>query len=140
MKTIQSSRLLKLALYADAAASVSLAGLQLLLPSLLSDRLSLPAGLLTGTGIFLVGYTLMLVLLARAHHVWAVAVQFIILGNVGWAIACLALAETAIVSPSGLGVAFLVFQAVAVLAFAALEYAGLRASIAQAPATKLHFQ
>jgi len=139
MKTIQPARLLKLALYADAAGTVALAVLQLLLPSLLAEQLSLPTGLLTGSGIFMVGYTLMLVLLANATRVWAAAIQFIIIGNVGWAIGCLALAETGIVAPSRLGIAYLVFQAVAVLLFAGLERAGLRASSGNAPTKALQF-
>ena len=135
MKTIAPVRFLKLALYADAAASAALAGGQLLFPALLSEQLSLPAMLLTETGIFLVGYVLMLLFLAGMARVWAAAIQFVVIGNVGWALGCLALAATPLVSPSGLGVAFLLFQAVAVLLFAWLERAGLRASmgIARAP-------
>lgn len=139
MKTIQPARLLKLALYADAAAGLSLAGLQLLLPSLLAEQLSLPVGLLTGSAIFLVGLVLALVFLANARRVWAAAVQFIVIGNVGWAITCLMLAGTSILSPSGLGVAFLALQGIAVLLFAYLEYAGLRASMDNAPSRSLQF-
>ena len=128
MKTIQTARLLKLALIVDAGASLGLAVLQLLMPSLLADYLSLPHLLVTGTGAFLVGYALMLVLVARAERVWASLVQFIIIGNVGWALGCLALAATSLVAPSGLGMAFLSLQAMAVLLFAWLEYAGLQAS------------
>jgi hypothetical protein len=134
MKTIAPVRFLKLALYADAAASATLAGGQLLFPSLLAEHLSLPAILLTETGIFLVGYVLMLLCLAGMARVWAAAIQFVVIGNVGWALGCLALAATPLVSPSMLGVAFLVFQAVAVLLFAWMERAGLRASMAIAPA------
>ena len=128
MKTIAPVRFLKLALYGDAAASATLAGGQLLFPALLSEHLSLPTILLTETGIFLVGYVLMLLCLAGMARVWAAAIQFVVIGNVGWALGCLALAATPLVSPSGLGVAFLLFQAVAVLLFAWMERAGLQAS------------
>lgn len=138
MKTIQPSRLLKLAFYADAAGTVTLAGLQLAVPSLLSEQLSLSTELLKETGIFMVGYTALLVCLANARRVWAAVVRFIAIGNVGWAAACLALAFTQLVSPSGLGVAYLAFQAVAVVLFAGLELAGLRAS-ADAPSPSLQF-
>ncbi len=140
MKTIQPVRLLKFALYADAAASLSLGLLQLMLPSLLADTLSLPTALLTGTGLFLIGYTVSLVLLASARQVWAAAVQFIVIGNVGWAVACLALAASALVSPSTLGIGFLLFQAVAVLLFACFEHTGLRESMWDAPSQKLQCQ
>ena len=138
MKTIEPSRLLKLALYADAAGTVSLAALQLALPSPLSQQLSLPVELLTETGIFMAAYAALLVYLANARRVWAAVIRFIAIGNLGWAAACLALAATSIVSPSGLGVAYLAFQAVAVIGFAALELAGLRAS-ASAASPSLQF-
>lgn len=128
MKTIQTARLLKLALIVDAGASLGLAVLQLFMPDLLADYLSLPHLLVTGTGAFLVAYAAMLVMVARAERVWAFLVQFIIIGNVGWALGCLALAATSLVAPSGLGMAFLSLQAMAVLLFAWLEYAGLQAS------------
>lgn len=139
MKTIQPSRLLKLALYADAAGTASLAALQLALPSQLGEQLSLPVELVTESGIFMAGYAALLVYLANARRVWAAVVRFIAFGNVGWAAACLALAATSLVSPNGLGVAYLGFQAVAVLVFAWFELAGLRSSAAAAPAQSLQF-
>lgn len=128
MKTIAPVRLLKLALYADAAASLALAALQLTLSSLLAQRLGLPAMLLTETGVFLLVYALLLVGMARAPRLPGALVQVIVFGNMGWAVACLVLAATPMLAPGPLGIAFLLFQAVAVLLFAWLEFAGLRAS------------
>ncbi len=139
MKTIEPVRLLKLALYADAAASAALAGAQLMLPSMLAGYLSLPQLLVTETGIFLAGYALLLVYLASARQVWAAAVQVVVVGNVGWAIACMLLAATSIVTPSALGVAFLLLQAAAVLVFAWLQQAGLRASLAAEARSGMQF-
>jgi hypothetical protein len=133
MKTIAPVRLLKLALFADAGASATLAAGQLMFPALLAEHLSLPSVLLMESGVFLVGYVLMLVVLASMARVWAAAIQFVVIGNVGWALGCLALAATPLVSPSALGVAFLVFQAVSVLLFAWMEWTGLRASVNSAP-------
>lgn len=140
MKTIQASRLLKTALLADAAASLGLAGLQLAVPAALTQYLSLPGLLVTGTGAFLVAYALMLVMVARANRVWVFLVQFIVIGNVGWALGCLALAATSLVTPSALGMAFLSLQAMAVLLFAYLEYAGLQASKAVEAGGALQYQ
>ncbi|MEJ7804492.1 MAG: hypothetical protein WKG03_01025 [Telluria sp.] len=134
MKTIAPVRLLKLALYADAAASAALAGGQLLFAALLADHLSLPALLLTESGVFLVAYVVMLLCLAGMARVWAAAIQFVVIGNALWALGCLALAFTPLVSPSALGIAFLMLQAIAVLVFAGMQRAGLRASIDSAPA------
>jgi len=139
MKTIAPVRLLKLALYADAAGSVALAAIQLILPSQLADKLSLPAMLIIESGMFMAAYALLLVYLARARRVWAAAVQLVVVGNVVWAIACLALAATPVISPSAAGFAFLAFHAVAVLLFAGLERAGLRASVVAAPSRDLQF-
>jgi hypothetical protein len=133
MKTIEPVRLLKLALYTDAAASAALAVAQLLLPSMLASYLSLPGMLITETGIFLAGYALILVYLASTRYVWAAAVQVVVIGNVGWALACMLLAATRVVTPSALGIAFLLFQAGAVLLFAWLQHSGLRASLSAAP-------
>jgi hypothetical protein len=131
MKTIAAVRLLKLALYADAAASMSLAALQLTLPSLLAQHLALPAVLLMETGVFLAAYALLLVAMARAARIPSALVLLIVFGNVGWAGACLVLAASPILAPGALGIAFLLFQAAAVLLFAWLEYAGLSASQSQ---------
>jgi len=52
----------------------------------------------------------------------------VVIGNLGWAVACVGLLASGIVSPNVLSVAFVIVQAVAVLVFAAMEYSGLRAS------------
>ncbi len=52
----------------------------------------------------------------------------IILGNVGWAAVTLDLVVTGMITPNGLGVAYLAVQSLTVLGLAALEYAGLKAS------------
>lgn len=127
MMTIAPVRSLKFALYLDAAGSLALAALQLGLTERLSVMLSLPAPLLTETGYFMLAYGLVLVFLGSARRLWAAAVRFIVIGNVGWALGCMA--ATAIVSPTGSALAFLVCHAVAVLMFAWLQRAGLRASL-----------
>lgn len=139
MKTVQPSRLLKLALYADAAGTAALGALQLAAPSQLGEQLSLPLALLTESGIFMAGYAALLVYLANARRVWAALVRCIAIGNVGWAAACLALAWGAFVAPSGAGSAYLAFQAAAVLVFAGFQLAGLRNSAAGAASTSLQF-
>lgn len=128
MNTIFPSRFLKLALIADALVSGAVAALQLVAAAWLSELLNLPKPLLIDTGVFLVGYTILLVLLARSTTVWSLIIGVVIIGNIGWAIACIELLASGSVSPNVLGVAFVIVQAVAVLVFAAMEYSGLRAS------------
>ena len=128
MNTIFPSRFLKLALIADAVVSGAVATLQLLAAGWLSELLNLPKALLINTGVFFVGYTISLVVLTRSTAVWSPIIGVVVVGNIGWAIACVGLLASGMVSPNVLGVAFVAVQAVAVLAFAAMEYAGLKAS------------
>ena len=126
MKIVTPSPLLRTALLADACASGAMALLQLALTPTLASWTRLPPPLLTETGLFLVVYVALLLALARNARLPAALVGLIVGGNVGWAAAAVAL--TAALEPSGLGIAFLAAHAVAVLAFAALEFAGLKAS------------
>ena len=128
MRSIRPSAFLKTVLIADAAASGAVAVLQLVAANWLSQRSMLPHALLVGTGAFLVIYAAMLTWLARRTTVWSAVVGTVVLGNVAWAVACVALVLGQASTLSGLGVAFVAVHAVAVLLFAALEYSGLRAS------------
>lgn len=134
MKTVCPSRLLKLALIADAVVSGAVAVLQLAAPGWLSELLHLPRVLLVETGGFLVAYTILLVVLARSARVWFSLIAIVVIGNVGWAASCVALLASGVLSPSALGKAFVVVQAVAVLLFAALQAKGLSSS-STAPAS-----
>jgi len=133
MKSIQSSRLLKFALRADAAVSSAVAALQLLLVGLLAEALQLPRALLADSGGFLVAYAILLLWLAGRAQLNAAWIVLIIVGNMAWAFACVALWFSHAVSPSLLGTAFLLLQTVVVLAFAVLEFKGLRTSPPAAP-------
>ena len=128
MQMIQPSKLLKIALLVDAAATGATAAIQLTGSQLLSEHLALPSQLLTGTGWFMAAYAAALVILANAQSVWKALVYFIVLGNVAWAAITLDIVVTDTVAPNGLGMAYLVLLSLAVLGFAALEFAGLKAS------------
>lgn len=128
MTSIHPSPLLKFALRADAFVSAAVAALQLLLLDWLADKLTLPRPLLMGTGVFLLLYAAMLVLLSNFTSVWRVLILFVVAGNVGWAAGCIAMLAESLVTPSALGIAFVLVQALTVLAFAALEWSGLKAS------------
>lgn len=128
MKLVQSSRMLKAALAVDALSGAGTATLQLLMPRLLADQLGLPMALLLETGLFLVAFAALLAFLARRERVAAPLVWAIVIGNVGWSAGCVLLWATGLVIPTTLGVAFLTLQAAVVLALAAWEAAGLRAS------------
>lgn len=128
MKTIHPSGMLKAALLADAVASGALALLQLLMNRSLTQWLALDGRLLLYTGIFLLGYANLLLVLAHTDRIWPWLVRLIIVGNGAWAAACLALVALPGQEPTPLAAAFLGLHAAGTLAFAAWEHAGLRAS------------
>lgn len=133
MRAISPSPLLRTAFLADAAVSGTAALLQVAAPSALRDALHLPSVLLFESGIFLVAYTALLVVLARTTRLPVAAVGLVIAGNVAWAVACLALLLVPSLAPGALGIAYLLMQAVAVLIFAAWEYAGWHRSEPASP-------
>ena len=128
MQTIEPSRLLRTVLLVDAVVSAGVAALQLFAGPLLAGLLALPAMLLLESGIFLVAYVARLLAMARSARLWSWLVRVVIVGNVAWAAGCVGLPLLLATPPSAPGVAFLLLQAAAVLAFAALQWRGLRQS------------
>lgn len=139
MKTLIPSTFLQRVLLADALTSILVATLQLALTRTLADLLGLPHALLFETGVFLAGYALLLAWLARGKPVPALLLWVLVFGNVCWALGCTAVA--AVIGPDVLGLGYLAVQALTVLVFAGLEFAGIRgstrASGAHAPAAAL---
>jgi hypothetical protein len=131
MSSIYPSRFLRYALMADALACTALVVLQLALPELLASRLQLPSVLLTGSGVFLATYVGLLIVLASNKSVWKAMIGLVVAGNLAWGVGCLALAVLA--NPSGLGVAYLLAQAMFVLLIARIEWIGLKKSQLTAP-------
>ena len=126
MQTIVPNTFLKRALGADAALSGAVALLQLAVPTLLAAQTGLAPALLIGTGVFLVGYVALLIVLATRARLWAPLVWFVVAGNAGWAVAALVVSQEQALS--ALGQAFAFVHAVAVSVFAWLEYRGLATS------------
>lgn len=126
MKTVHPSGMLKAALLCDAVVSAGVALAHLLLNRFLAERLGLDSRLLLYTGLFLLGYANLLLVLAYTDRVWVSLLRIIIVGNAGWAMGCLLLALVPGRVP--LAAAFLGMHALGTLAFAAWEYAGLHAS------------
>jgi hypothetical protein len=118
--------LLHRALQLDAVASGLLGVLLVATSEATGELLDLPAMLLLDVGVVLlvwaaiVGWLGTRALVPRKGAVTAIVI------NLLWVIDSFALLLTGWVEPNGLGVAFVVVQALAVLGFAALQYAGLR--------------
>ena len=131
--TLPMSPTLKAALLADAVVSGAVAAQQLAFTGPLAELTLLPAALLSGTGLFMVGYTALLLLLWRAPRVLPWLIKFIVAGNIGWALACLGLLAGQVVPFNGWGEALLLVQAAGVLMLAGWEALGLRRCEAARP-------
>jgi hypothetical protein len=119
---------LRHALRADAAVSSSLGLLQVAGGSALVALLGLPQALVLGSGLFMLVYVVALVGLARASALRGLWVAIIVVGNFAWADACVALWALDVVSPTPLGTAWLLMQAVVVTTLAVWQGIGWRVS------------
>ena len=79
----------------------------------------------------LVPYAALVAYFATRKQLHPSAVWTLIACNVLWGIDCAILAVSGWVAPSALGYAFIVAQVAVVVAFAELQYVGLRRSIAR---------
>lgn len=113
-------------LLADAAITGATALLMLAAARPLGDLLDLPTALLAGAGAVLVPYVGYLLWLASRDPAPRAGIGAAIAANVAWAIGCAALLVGGWVEPNGLGVAFIVLNAVVVLAFSELQVLALR--------------
>jgi hypothetical protein len=116
-------------LIADAAVSAAVGALMALGAGPLQAVLGLPSALLTIAGVALFPYAACLVWLATRAAVPRAAVWVPIALNVIWALDCGLVLFAAGLQPTWLGEAFVVIQIVTVLAFAELEFIGLRRAL-----------
>lgn len=126
---VQPNLFLRRVLFADAAVSAVVGAVMALGANLLQTLLNLPAALLLVAGVSLFPYAAYLVWLATRQQVPRAAVWVPIVLNVVWAADCVLLLLAAGLAPNALGVAFVVIQIVTVLAFAELEFIGLRRAL-----------
>jgi hypothetical protein len=122
------SRLLRLALVADAAATTATALLMFVAAATLGPLLGLPHTLLTYAGVALFPYAAVVAYLGTRRQVARGAVWAVIACNVAWAVDSLLLLATGWIEPTRLGYAFVIGQALIVALFAEVQYIGLRQS------------
>lgn len=127
---IRPSVLLHRALQADAAFSGMSAVLLAGAAAPLAALLNLPTALLFGSGLFLIGYALLVGWMSLRAALPRLLVWIVVLGNALWAIASIALIAGGLIAPNALGYAALILQAIAVGVFAELQFFGLRRSAA----------
>jgi hypothetical protein len=126
MTHVPMSRPLRLILLADAAASGATAALLVAGAGVLERWFGLPVGLMREAGLLLIPYVVLVVVVASRPSVATAAVTAIIAINAAWTVASVLLLATGFVSPTLLGVAFVLAQALAVGAFAVIQYVCLR--------------
>src|SRR5262245_65894137 len=124
------SEFLRRVLFADAATCVAAGLLMTFGASMLEPWLGIPPGLMRGAGASLLPIAAFIAFVATRETPPRILVWAVIAGYAAWALDSIALLFTGWIAPTGLGIAFVVAQAVAVALFAQLEYVGLRRSAA----------
>lgn len=134
MTALHPSPLLKTALRLDAAGTLALALPQVAAADRLAPLLHLPAPLLLESGLVMLAWAVLCLLMARARRVPLALLQAVMVGNALWAATAAGLALW--LDPSAAGLGLLAMHVLGVLLFAALQRAGLQRS-APAAATGL---
>lgn len=122
----QSSTFLRWVLAADATTCIATGLLLTLGSGYLTGPLGVPAAILTWAGVGLFPFAAFLIYLATRETVRRPGVWLAIGLNVLWVVDSFVLAFGGWIEPTTLGVVFVVAQALAVAAFAEVEYFALR--------------
>jgi hypothetical protein len=125
---INPSVFLRRAIQADAVFSGVSALLLVSAAGMLAPFLNLPEAFLRETGLFLIAYAALVGWLGTRQSMPKALVVIVIAGNAVWTLASIALLFSGWVTPNLLGEIFIAAQAIAVGAFAELQYIGLRKS------------
>ncbi len=128
MQLFRTSTFLRWVLFADAATCIAIGLLMIFGSNLLEQFLGLPTQLSRYAGFSLLPFAALLIYLARRENLSPPAVWAVIVLNALWTVDSILLLLGGWVEPTGLGYAFIIFQAFGVAMFAGLEYLGLRKS------------
>jgi hypothetical protein len=131
---LQPGLFLRRVLGADALVSAAVGAVMALGAGVLQGPLGLPTSLLALAGAALFPYAAYVAWLATRRSVPRAAVWVAIVVNIVWAIDCALLLVDSAVQPTALGQAFVGLQIATVLAFAALEFVGMKRACAIVPA------
>lgn len=110
----------------DAATCLAMGAMLGLAAPLAGELTNLPAGFLRVVGLALIPVGLFILATARGNPPNRALVWVVVLGNAGWVLASLALLVVDALAPNGLGIAFILAQAVVVAIFAEVEFLNLR--------------
>jgi hypothetical protein len=136
MSTVHPSAFLRYAILGDAVASGATGLVALAGAGFLTETLGLPEALLRGAGLILIPYAAAIAYLGTRPILSRWAVWAMITANAVWVVDSALLLLSGWVSPTFLGAAFVIFQAVVVGGFAEAQFVGLRrAEHSPTPAT-----
>ncbi|MCU4117651.1 hypothetical protein [Variovorax sp. N23] len=128
MSILASPRFLPRVMAADAISCAATGAVQLGLTDTLARLTGLPAVLLTGTGLFLLAYAALAAWMARRPVPPRRLIGLVVAGNLAWAVGGVALLASGLGAQTPLGVAWVLAQALVVIALAQLQWMGLRAT------------
>jgi hypothetical protein len=117
---------LRFVLLADAVASGATGLMMIAGADLLTGLLGLPVAVMREAGLLLVPYVALVAFVGTRQSISHGAVKAIIALNVAWVAGSIGLLMSGTVSPTVLGYAFVIVQAVVVGVFAELQFIGLR--------------
>ncbi|MFG3685556.1 hypothetical protein [Micromonospora sp. NPDC047740] len=120
------AKLLRFALKQDALGSGANGVVYVVVAAIFGELFGLPAALLYPIGVFLVAWAAALFFLAARPTVSRAAVGVVMAVNVVWVVASVELLVAGWFPLTGLGIALVIVQAVAVAGFTVLQFAGLR--------------
>jgi hypothetical protein len=126
MSVFASPRFLSRLMWADAASCAATGALQVVFTDALASLTGLPVGLLMGTGVFLLAYAAAAAAMAARRDPPRGLIGLVVIGNFGWAAACAALLAGGLFPVTGIGMAWVVAQALCVVLLAELQWTGLR--------------
>ena len=121
-----SPRFLPRVMWADAASCAATGVLQVAFTGALARLTGLPAPLLMGTGVFLLGYAVAAAWMASRATPPRLLTGLVVAGNFGWALACITLLVSGIFPVTEIGTAWVLAQALCVVVLAELQWTGLR--------------
>lgn len=126
LAAIASTVSVRHAVLADGVISGAMGALLIVAAGPLSDLLGISAPFLFWVGVALMPWMVTLLLIGRKEQPSRGAVETVIALNALWVLASIALILVGPFEMTGLGIAFVVMQALAVTAFADLQFFGLK--------------
>ncbi len=121
-----SPNFLRTVLWVDAFSCVACGLLQVAFNAPMASLLGLPEPLLGYTGEFLLAFAAVVAWVSTRRPVPRTPVWFLMIGNFFWALGCVALLLGSDLNPTMLGTAYVLGQALTVVALAELQFFGLR--------------